>query len=347
MDGVWEAGTATGVGSMPGSDPLEACRLVFGELTLPHLPELPGRGPGADFVGRGALFLTGLHVDLQPAGWRLVSRSGRDEQRARGLLANDLDALEEVAAGHRGRLKLQVAGPWTLAAALELPRGDRALSDPGAVFDISESLADGLAAHVHEVRRRLAGDNDIYVQLDEPSLPAVLSGRVPTASGFGALAAVEEEAARAGLARVLAAAAGAGAVPGVHCCAAGPPTALFMGAGAGFVSLDAGLHRRDDDDAIGAAVDAGVLLLLGLVGSTGREMGLETGPETGPELSSVAHTVEPAVALWRRLGFDPQRLAEVVAVTPTCGLASADPSYARLALRRCREAARALAEGPV
>jgi hypothetical protein len=338
MGGGWEPGTATGVGSMPGSDALEAGRLVFGELTLPHLPELPGRGPGADIIGRGALFLTDLHVDLQPAGWRLVPRAGRDEQRARNLLADDLDALEEVAAGYHGRLKLQAAGPWTLAAGLELPRGDRALSDPGAVFDISESLADGLAAHVHAVRRRVPGVSDIYVQLDEPSVPAVLSGGVPTASGFGALAAVEEEAARGGLARVLAAVAGAGAVPGVHCCAADPPVPLMTGAGAGFVSVDASLHRRHDDDAIGAAVDAGVLLLLGLVSSTRTE------------LSSVANTVEPAVALWRRLGFDPQRLAEVVAVTPTCGLAAggaaADLSYARLALRRCREAARALAEGP-
>ena len=333
----WEPGTATGVGSMPGPDPLEACRLVFGELTLPHLPELPGRGPGADIIGRGALFLTDMHVDLQPAGWRLVARAGRDEQRARSLLADDLDALEEVAAGYRGPLKLQAAGTWTLAAGLELPRGNRALSDLGAVFDISESLADGLAAHVRAVRRRVPGVSDIYVQLDEPALPAVLSGGVPTASGFGALAAVEEEAARVGLARALAAVAAAGAVPGVHCCAADPPVPLMTRAGAGFVSVDATLHQRDRDDAIGAAVEAGVLLLLGLVSSTRAE------------LSSVAHTVEPAVALWRRLGFDPQRLAEVVAVTPTCGLAAgretADQSYARLALRRCRDAARALAEG--
>jgi methionine synthase II (cobalamin-independent) len=337
MGAGWEPGTATGVGSMPGPDALEACRLIFGELTLPHLPELPGRGPGADIIGRGALFLTDLHVDLQPAGWRLVTRAGRDEQRARSLLADDLDALEEAAADYRGRLKLQAAGPWTLAAGLELPRGNRALSDPGAVVDLSESLADGLAAHVHAVRRRVPGVSEIYVQLDEPSLPAVLSGGVPTASGFGALAAVEEEAARGGLARVQAAVAGAGAVPGVHCCAADPPVSLMTGAGAGFVSVDAGLHRRESDDAIGAAVEAGVLLALGLVKATAVDLA---------ELSSVAHTVEPAMALWRRLGFDPQRLAEVVAVTPTCGLAGADQSYARLALRRCREAARALAEGP-
>ena len=327
---------------MPGSDALEACRLVFGELTgLPHLPELPARGPGADMLGRGALLLTDLHVDLQPAGWRLVQRPGHDEQRGRGLLARDLDALEEAAAGYGGRLKLQAPGPWTLAAGLELPRGDRALSDPGAVFDLSESLADGLAAHVEAVRRRVPGVSEIYVQVDEPSLPAVLAGRVPTASGFGALAAVEEQAARVGLGRVLASVADAGAVPGVHCCGAGAPVPLFVAAGARFVSLDAGLLRLDDDDAIGSAVDAGVLLMLGLVASAPNE-----GPNEAPnEMSSVASTVEPAVALWRRLGFDPQRLAEVVAVTPTCGLAGADQSYALLALRRCREAARALSEG--
>lgn len=340
MELSWEPGTATGVGSLPGSDPVEACRLVFGELArLPHLPELPGRGPGAGMLGRGALFLTDLHVDLQPAGWRLVPRPGRDEQRARGLLGNDLDALEEVAAGYRGPLKLQAAGPWTLAAGLELPRGDRALADPGAVRDVSESLADGLAAHVQAVRRRVPGVSAIYLQVDEPALPAVLAGRLPTASGFGALAAVEGDAARAGLARVLAALAGAGAVPGVHCCGAAPPVSLFVTAGARFVSLDAGLHQQSDDDAVGSAVEAGLLLLVGLVSSAPAD-------STPAGLSSVANTVEPAVALWRRLGFDPQRLAEVVAVTPTCGLAGADASYARLALRRCGDAARALAEGP-
>ena len=36
---------ATGVGSLPGTDPDEAVRIVVGELPdLPHLPELPERG---------------------------------------------------------------------------------------------------------------------------------------------------------------------------------------------------------------------------------------------------------------------------------------------------------------
>ena len=50
-DGLW--GPATGVGSLPGTDPVEALRLVTGELPdFPHLPELPDRGAGADLIGR-------------------------------------------------------------------------------------------------------------------------------------------------------------------------------------------------------------------------------------------------------------------------------------------------------
>ena len=51
----WPTQSATGVGSMPGTDPLETMRLVLGELPdLPFLAELPGRGPGADLTGRTA-----------------------------------------------------------------------------------------------------------------------------------------------------------------------------------------------------------------------------------------------------------------------------------------------------
>lgn len=298
---------------------------------MPHLPELPHRGPGADLVGRGALFLTDLHVDLQPSGWRLVSRPGRDERRGRDLLERDLDAFEEVGGEYAGPVKVQVAGPWTLASTLELIRGDKALADQGAVRDIAESLADGTANHVTELKRRLPHAN-VIVAFDEPSLPAVLSGRVPTASGFGTLHAPEEGIAEQRLDVVLR---GVGAPAGIHCCAANPPIELMRKAGATFVSIDVTLALSVATmDELGEAVEGGVGIVAGLVPT-------DVG---GGNLSDPGRTVEPILSLWRRLGLSADQLREV-AVSPTCGLAGASPQAARAAMTRCRDAGSRLAEG--
>jgi hypothetical protein len=86
---------------------MEAGRTVLGELpepAIPFLPELPGRGPGGDVIGRGAVFLVDTPVDLQPSGWRLVNHPGRDLERARAMLRQDLDTLADVADGYVGPL---------------------------------------------------------------------------------------------------------------------------------------------------------------------------------------------------------------------------------------------------
>src|SRR5258706_431863 len=180
----WPAQSASGVGSMPGPNPDEAAAVILGELpTLPFLPELPARGPGADLVGRTSALLVDLPVETTAAGWRLAERRGRDLRRAVGMLEADLDAIEAAAAGYRGAFKIQLCGPWTLAASLELTRSiEPALADAGAVADLTASLAEGVTAHVADVRRRLPG-TALLVQFDEPALPGVLAGSVPTASG--------------------------------------------------------------------------------------------------------------------------------------------------------------------
>ena len=87
---------ATGIGSMPGEDFGAAVRLVVDELPdLPHLPELPDRGTIAGLTGRGVAVIGELGFDLQPAGWRLTDSPGVDHRRAKSLLAQDLDVLEE------------------------------------------------------------------------------------------------------------------------------------------------------------------------------------------------------------------------------------------------------------
>lgn len=329
----WPAGTVTGIGSLPGTDPAEAARLVAGELPdLPHLPELPDRGPGADLIGRGAAFLVDLHVDLQPAGWRLVDRPGSDERRARDLLDRDLDAFTEALAGRAGPIKVQAAGPWTLAASVERPRGGPALGDRGAVHELAESLAEGLAGWLAELRRRLPSA-PIVLQLDEPSLPAVLAGAVPTPSGWRTLRSVPVADATGLLGRVLAAV-GEDTTTLVHCCAARPPLEVIGSAGATAASVDLDRLDRSDEQAIGSAAEAGHPLVLGVV------------PGRDAALPDPTRTADRARVLWSRIGLPLGTLPGAVVLTPACGLAGASPVYVRSVLAHLRAAATRLVEDP-
>jgi methionine synthase II (cobalamin-independent) len=328
----WADGSATGIGSMPGSDPVEACRVVFGELPdLPHLPELPGRGPGADITGRTAALLVDMAVETTAGGWKLADRPGRDSSRAAGYWSADLDALEEVADGYVGPLKIQVCGPLTMAATLELSRSvNPALADPGAVADIAVSLAEGLAAHAADVRKRVPGAT-LIVQLDEPSLPAALAGRVPTASGLNVVGAVDEAVASHRLAAVLSAPA---AFTVVHCCAGPTPFLLIKAAGAAAVSFDLSLLRRNEIELVAEVAEAGLALFAGALPASAVQRLVN-----GPPLPA-RQTADSVVTLWRHAGLAPGLLAPQVVITPACGLAGLSPAAARAALEHCRETAR-------
>jgi methionine synthase II (cobalamin-independent) len=321
---------ATGIGSLPGDDIDAALALVFSELPdFPHLPELPARGPGADMIGRTAGVLVDMHVDLQPSGWRLVPRAGMDVRRARELLERDLDALVPVATTHDGPLKLQLAGPWTLAAALQTEHGP-VLADSGALRDLAESFAEGARAHLDEVRRR-APHAELTLQLDEPSLPSVIEGSVPTTSGLSRVRAVPEPDAEAVLRAVVE---GVGVPVVVHCCAAAVPLALAHRAGATAVSADLGVAQLDLD-LLGAELEQGLQLWAGVVPAL--------GPGAPPAPRDIAG---PVRRLWRDLGLAADLLPDRVAITPACGLAGASSGWARTAMRLVRQTARMLAEEP-
>ena len=314
---------STGIVSWPGTDVGDAIKIAFAEAPdLPYLPELPARGAYAGLVGRATALLAGLAVDLQPAGWRLADASSREHRLAISTLRSDLDQLEEQAQGYVGPVKYAVAGPWTLAASVERPRGDRVLADPGARRDLGQSLAEGVAELVAEMRRRLP-DAAPVVQLDEPLLPAVLAGGVATASGLSRHRAMEPPEVSTALrylverlpdTRVL-----------VHCCAADPPLPLLQTAGIHGVLLDADQLDSSTRDAVAAALDAGLEIGLGALPTTARRL--------APD--QVARRVLTVLA---DLGVDPIRSGQLI-LTPACGLAGTTSVDAVRALRTVRTAA--------
>ena len=324
---------------MPGTDPAEAMRVIAGELPgFPHLAELPDRGPGADLTGRTAALLVDMPAEVTPRGWRLAERPGRDLARARSMLASDLDALEEVLQGFEGPVKIQLCGPWTLAATLELTRTmNVALSDPGAVADLTASLAEGAAAHAADVAKRVPGGR-LVVQFDEPLLPSVVAGLVPTQSGLSRLAAVEADTVQDRLGQVLA------ATPGytvVHCCATTVPFGMIQKAGADGIAFDLSQLRRGEEDRVAEAAEAGLGLLTGAIAAVAAEPG---GAQETAEPGGARETAERVIRLWQRLGLPLPTAAEQAVITPACGLAGASPAQARAALTRCREAAAMLPE---
>ena len=332
---------------MPGTNPAEAMRVVAGELPdFPHLPELPDRGPGADLTGRTAALLVEIPVEVTPRGWRLAERPGRDLARARTMLSSDLDVMEEVLDGFRGPLKIQLCGPWTLAATLELPRTlNVAIADPGAVADLTASLAEGAAAHVAEVAKRVPGAR-LIVQFDEPALSAVAGGEVPTASGLSRIAPVEADVLRERLARVIAS---TGKYTVVHSCSTAVPFGIIRAAGAGALSFDLSQLRRGEQDAVAEAAEAGLGLLTGVVPAVPAPASPgPAGPAgtvaPGDGSAEARQAAERVIRLWRRLGLPLETCPEQAVITPACGLAGASPAQARAALTRCREAGSMLAE---
>lgn len=325
---------ATAAGDWPGTEPLEANRAVRGELggaNLPFLPSLPARGPGSDAIGRTLGILVELPFDLQPHGWRLVQRPGKDQRRAESALSSDINALGDIAGAEEQpppRLKLHLRGPLSLAAGTHLHAGERVLIDHGARRELYESLASGAAELVRRVSAVARGAG-ILLQLDEPEADDVLTGRVPTASGFRTLRAVDRREATEAWDLVTASAVAAGA------------TGTVVVPGSGDVAFDAarssaasalcldlrGLSDRQWE-ALAEDIESGRQLWLGVLDPAAR-------------LPQVTPLVESVLTAWQRIGLPVTALGSLT-VTALPGLGSRSPGDAVRTATRLAQVADAL-----
>lgn len=323
---AWAApAVATGVGSMPGTDPEEATNIITGEFaSFPHLVELPARGPGADPVGRTASVLAevdrSFDVETSPSGWRLGHAGQSDMRRARSWFAQDIDALEQHAVDFTGHLKAAMLGPWTLVSRVADPAGEAMLRDHGAVGDLAAALAEAAVLILSRIRRAVPAAT-IVLELDEPSIPDVLDGRVRMTSGRLFHRSVEPPVVQQHLTTVLSAIEEAGAVPAVRCARKRPPLDLLRGAGARTIAVDI-TRELPLNDALPRAWEAGVGLLLGCV-----------PVKPGIERLSDTAVSEPLRRFMDECGFG--EVPSNVAITPTSGLAALDSVSARAVISAC------------
>jgi hypothetical protein len=221
------------------------------------------------------------------------------------------------------------------------------------VREFAASLREGLLAHVAEVGERTGAR--VLVQLDEPSLPAVLAGALPTASGWGTVRSVPVPEAQDLLRDLVA---GLGSPVVVHCCAPDPPLRLLAAVGAAAIGVDATVPALSGDtavpaalDALGEVWDAGIPLMLGLVPALPPRAGSAADAPAADPAEPVAPPALRALArraldLADRLGFERARLADLAVPTPTCGLAGATPAWARRAMALSRDLGAAFVDPP-
>ena len=283
-------------------------------------------------VGRSLGLLvtaTGEFVgETTPSGWRLAgTRAGADPgramRRAASWLAQDLDSLEQQLAGFTGVVKVQVAGPWTLAASVETSRGTRLLATRPRAESSLGACGEVVAMHVADVARRIPGAS-VAVQVDEPMLPAVLAGRLRTASGRGAVRAPGEP-------EVVAASRG-GQWRRARCRSAARrallrhdvPYESSGGRGSRWSPSTWSIHRQAADAELGQWWDAGRAVALGALPSV---------DQAGCSARSVAATVGD---LWSRIGFD----VDAVGRGPGSARPAGWPAPPRVGPGRWRPAAR-------
>ena len=286
-------------------------------------------------IGRAGALLVDIALDTVPRGYRISARPGAVMRRALSLLDEDIDALEEAwekAGGAvSGRaVKVQAPGPITLAAGLELPNGHRAITDAGAVRDLTGSLAEGVERHRAEVARRLA--TTVVVQYDEPVLSAALAGRLTGVTALNSVHPIDDVAAITLIDTCVAA---AGAEVLLHSCAAEIPWNVLQRSSINAVSVDASTLSDADLDGLGEFLDSGRVVVLGLLPTSAP-----------PRLPSADEVAAAAVAITDRIGFPSTVVGQRVGISPACGLAGATAQWARVALELSQRAADAVDGDP-
>lgn len=309
-------GLATGIGSLPHTDPADAAAVVLAETPrLPFAPELPARSPREGMVAQWAIALGEVSIGTDGTLGIDADRVGEpptprlDAEAHAGLLAF-LDAIAALDEAPR-RIKLQTVGPLTLGSALEV-----AGLPADVAFRRAGAASRAWAQHLEALVASRFPSTALLLFVDEPALVRFARDEAPIARDdaidllSATLAAVQ-------------------CVTGVHVCGDGD-LRLAHAAGPDVLGVTASDALVEQSDVLMRHLEADGWIAWGAV-PTDRPLGDST---EGPW--------RRLVGLWcdlTRRGCDPVRLRTHGLVTPACGLAGHGESQAVRALRIAREMA--------
>ena len=309
----------------PAPTPPRRCGCVLGELPRPALSaRAAGPRAGADMIGRARRCWSTCRWSLRrPAG---ACRSGRAATRRPGTFSTAIWTCWGGCGGYGGPLKVQCAGPWTLAASWSCRRAPGRQPTPARRAIWPSRWPRGCG------RRSADSPSGCRGAAGGPARRAVAAGRARPAQVPRRLAMDRPlrstRGSSADAARVLAVGPGRWA-GGALLRRRRPARAVARRRGPTRIAFDSAADRRGEDDAVGEAVEAGVSVL----GRAARNR--SAGDRDDRDLATAGCVSD--------LGRRAHRAGRARRVTPDLRLGRCDPGYAPPRAERAARSRTALA----
>jgi hypothetical protein len=322
----------TGIGSLPHTEPEEACRIVFDSVDIPFWPQLPHRSfhelmvaqysEGFPFVRiRGEdIYVERSDGDDVTSFYEAIAEKRGfpiSEEYAAGLhtflnLLKHRDGGLEVVKGH-------VTGPLTFTLSLT-DANKRPIFFDEEMRELSLELLKGKVRWQIDVLRPYA--QRVMIFIDEPILSAL---------GSSTYIGVDTDIAERMLRELVSHIQESGAVAGIHCCSKGD-WHLVLSTGPDLFSFDA-YYYWDSlgiyPDEIRRFVDKGGIMAWGIVPTTEAIRGVT--------VKGLQEQLERGISSLEKMGISPERLSRQSMLTPSCGTGSMRTEDAERVFRLLRE----------
>ncbi len=315
---MFQSFNTTGIGSLPHTDPAEACKLILDSVDIPFWPQLPHRSFRELMVpqySEGFPFVRiegeTIHIERQPDEQALSvfyeTVAGNSGFPVSEEYAAGLHAFIDILAQRNRKLdtvKGHVTGPLTFALSLTDDQ-KRPIYFDEELRELSLELLKGKVAWQIEALRPYA--DNVLIFIDEPILSAL---------GTSTYIGVSHDEASRMLKEIVGHVKACGAVAGIHCCGKAD-WPLVLASGIDVFNYDSYFFWDTLSiypDEIKTFIDNNGYIAWGVVPTTEaiREVGIR----------GLEEQLERGLASLEKTGISKDRLRQQALITPSCGTGS-------------------------
>jgi methionine synthase II (cobalamin-independent) len=314
---MFQSFNTTGIGSLPHTDPVEACKIILDSVDIPFWPQLPHRGFHESMVpmyseGFPFIRIEGDHVLLVPGEEgavtefyeKIANNSGFPISReySAGFHAF-LDILDKQNLKFDA-IKGHITGPLTFALGIA-DENKRPMYFNDELRDLSLELLKGKARIQIEALKRFADKVMIFV--DEPILTALGTSTYLGVSNDDALRMLQE---------IVGYIKECGGIAAIHCCGrADWPIALSSGIDVfNFDAYEFGETLSMYPEEMKGYIDRGGYIAWGVVPTTDKIK--------DATLEELKEKLESGLTSLEKAGISGEKLRKQSLITPSCGTGS-------------------------